>query len=61
MKLKNIQKYNDFGRCLICLKNPCQCPKCILCGSTTKVVTINKKDYCQKCIAFYARMKRELP
>lgn len=28
-------KYNDFGRCLICLKNPCQCKvklPCLECG-----------------------------
>lgn len=34
--MKMRMKFSDFGRCLFCLKNPCQCLKCRECGKRLK-------------------------
>jgi len=33
-------KYTDFGRCLVCLHNPCDCKK---------GVSITKEPKCKRC------------
>ena len=46
-------KFNDVGRCLVCLKNPCQCQKevCCVCGKLAEA----KCPYCKKpyCLSHF--------
>jgi hypothetical protein len=42
-------KFNDVGRCLVCLKNPCQCHRevCCVCGEFAEEKCSHcKNPYC---------------
>ena len=44
-------KFKDFGRCLICLQNPCLCKQNRICAKCGDEYQSYRDGYCEDCEA----------